>query len=90
VRTGGARREVFARGAARDSSERIGLTAARRHALRIEYVNPSGRAELKLFRAATTRDPAKFPLEWLHRGTQDDIPARRPRSCAINTPLTKR
>jgi hypothetical protein len=30
-------------------------------------VNPSGRAELKLFLAATTRDPAKLPLEWLHR-----------------------
>jgi hypothetical protein len=60
-------REVFAQGTGKDVSERIELTAAGRHALRIEYVNPSGRAELKLFLAATTRDPAKLPLEWLHR-----------------------
>lgn len=61
-------REVLVIGSERNIKESADLTANHPHALRIEYSNPSDRAELKLFVAATTLDPTKLQTEWLHEG----------------------
>lgn len=64
-------REVLSLGTRKPVTERTELSAARRHAVRIEYINPSDRAELKLFIASTTVDPIKLPHAWLHKGDGD-------------------
>lgn len=63
--------EVLALGSAKTVEEQVELTASHRHALRIEYLNPSDRAELKLFVAATTSDPVRLQPEWLHESQRE-------------------
>ena len=43
----------------------VDMTADHRHPIRIEYINPDGRAELKLLWSSRTLDPARLPIESL-------------------------
>ena len=49
-------RLVHAGGLAKRINATINLTAGHRHRLRIEYINPDGRAELKLLWSSRTLD----------------------------------
>lgn len=44
----------------------VNLVAGHRHRIRIEYINPSGRAELKLLWSSRVVDPTRLPKDALH------------------------
>ena len=50
---------VYAAGLPKRVDEKTPLTAGHRHRLRIEYINPDGRAELKLLWSSRTMDSAR-------------------------------
>lgn len=48
-----------------DVRESIDLSAGHQHAIRVEYINPEGRAELKLMWRSRTLDPAPIAADFL-------------------------
>jgi hypothetical protein len=63
----------------RDSLNRsIDLIAGHRHRIRIEYINPDGRAELKLLWSSRVIDPTRLAREALYPASTDR-PARQPK-----------
>ena len=55
-------RVVHTNGLKTQISRRVRLTAGHKHSIRIEYINPSGRAELKLLWASHVVDPQRLPV----------------------------
>ena len=47
-------------------NEKVSLIAGHRHRIRIEYINPDGRAELKLLWSSRIVDPVSLPKEALY------------------------
>lgn len=56
---------VHANGTETAVNERVALSAGHEHQIRIQYINPAGRAELKLFWNATAVDHGRIPNELL-------------------------
>jgi hypothetical protein len=57
---------VYAAGTADAANRRIPLTGGKRHRIRVEYVNPDGRAELKLLWSSRIIDPARLSDDILY------------------------
>ena len=64
-------RVVHAQGfsAAQNITHSVDLTAGHRHRIRIEYINPDGRAELNLLWSSRVADPTRLALEALYPAT---------------------
>ena len=54
-------RVVYAAGVSNSVDNKVSLIAGRRHSVRIEYINPDGRAELKLLWFSRVIDPTRLP-----------------------------
>jgi len=59
-------RIVYAAGMKKSANRIVNLVAGHRHRIRIEYVNPDGRAELKLLWSSQVVDPNRLPKEALY------------------------
>jgi hypothetical protein len=57
---------VHTAGLSKSVNEEVSLIAGHRHRIRIEYINPDGRAELKLLWSSRIVDPVRLPKEALY------------------------
>jgi hypothetical protein len=61
---------VHAAGLSKSVNESVNLITGHRHRIRIEYINPDGRAELKLLWSSRIVDPVRLPKEALYPESQ--------------------
>jgi len=61
---------VYTAGMSKKVNNRVELAAGRRHRIRVEYINPDGRSELKLLWSSRVVDPTRLPKEALYPDTE--------------------
>ena len=57
---------VYTAGLAKKIDGKVDLVAGHRYRIRVEYINPDGRAELKLFWSSRVVDPTRLPKDALY------------------------